>query len=275
MATSVPPCVRDDSDLGFARTFVAKIKNSQRAVEWAATIAGWEVLAVAVQRMSTVETGVVCIVVTVKAVRSKDYVHTLQRKLTSHPISADVEWVRPLDRHLQRLFGWGDVWANPEDASRPSSVPPPRWWQGAYTPEPFYVSNPPKPRMDLQVEWMRDELPLGASLVDFARACKRFLYNGVSSKPHFRRHCLELYRLYNPGFTARKECALLRTHGPEALETFQRVFDPSAPSRCRWCARAIEVVQGGPYELVCSNRCEEQAISPNPAEPPYKRRRRS
>jgi hypothetical protein len=58
-----------------------------------------------------------------------------------------------------------------------------------------------------------------------------------------------LYGLFNQVFKAQKECDLL----PAELESFQRVFDPSAPTRCRWCSKAVK--PGGAYTTYCSDKC--------------------
>jgi len=116
MANTSPPCARDTSKRHFARTFVAKVTAaSQATIEWSAFQAHASQGANAVA-MVTLETdeSTIYIVLTRTAVRVDNHVPALKSKLEDPPLSAKVEWVRPFTRRLQRLFGWGDVWASQE-----------------------------------------------------------------------------------------------------------------------------------------------------------------
>ena len=108
---------------------------------------------------------------------------------------------------------------------------------------------------------------------EFADLYRQLFGAQVHNELKRRHHCLELYGLYDKAFKARKECQL----EPSALEAFQRVFDPQAPARCRWCAAAVK--SGGTYATYCSNKChaaahplhkcskcghDEHAVMPNP-----------
>jgi len=120
MASTFPPCARGTSDKGFARTFVAKLTTaSQATIEWSAFQAHASQGANAVAMVSLErDESKIYIVLTRPEVRSNDYTPALARKLQKPPLSAKVEWVRPFTRRLQRLFGWGDVWASREVLER-------------------------------------------------------------------------------------------------------------------------------------------------------------
>ena len=358
-STEIPLCIRDNSKPYFAQTFVAKVRAARGAVEWISvmTSTGHGAGAVAVVNLETDEPDLLYIVITRQAVRLKDYALSLTSKLEH--LSAKVEWVRPFDRRLQRLFGWGDVWASRETldkacetedkatllkacpklwtsieigdihdfaknvayavkaptqealmdhrsvaaptrriehelknshvfgepsrklecslcdglpaalcecgaqrccecmARRPLAPHNVAWKQSSVSPEPFYVQELIKMRNEQKIEWLRDELPADASLEDFAQIYKQLFGHIMKNDWPMRLHCLELYCMFNPKFTARKECEV---HPPEELETFRRVFDPSALARCRWCASAIR--PGGAYDTYCSDLCHAAAHPP-------------
>ena len=68
--------------------------------------------------------------------------------------------------------------------------------------------NVMKLSLEQQVEWMGDELPANATLEEFAEVYRQLLADRVTGDTQKRLHCLKLYGLFNPGFTARKECEL-------------------------------------------------------------------
>ena len=103
---------------------------------------------------------------------------------------------------------------------------------------------------------MKDELPASATLEEFAQLHRQLLADRVKGDLPKRLHCLELYGMFDKSFKAKKECEL----DPEQLEAFQRVFDPKAPRRCRWCASAVK--PGGAYETYCSDKCHAAANPP-------------
>jgi hypothetical protein len=134
--------------------------------------------------------------------------------------------------------------------AKPPKPPHRVMWKQSSTPAPFFVHDTVKLRKEEQVEWLQDELGRGASLTEFAALYRELLAGKVKGDVQQRLHCLELYRMYNPDFVAKKESEL---HPPEELEEFQRVFDPKAPARCRWCAAAVP--PAGPYATYCSDKC--------------------
>jgi hypothetical protein len=126
------------------------------------------------------------------------------------------------------------------------------WKQSAWSPAPFYVQDPSWMRKELKVEWLHDELDDDATLVEFAEVYIRLFSEKMRPEAQ-RLACLELYRLFNPAFKAKKECEL----SPVALAEFQRVFDSVAPPRCLWCSKQLE--NGGEY---CNLTCAEAANPP-------------
>jgi hypothetical protein len=136
-------------------------------------------------------------------------------------------------------------------AATPVPQPPHKvmWKQNALDPAPFFVQNPVKLSLEQQVKWLLDELHADATLDEFAHVYRQLLAEYTKGDVQRRLHCLELYGLFNPVFKARKECELL----PAEPESFQRVFDPGAPARCRWCLKAMK--PGGAYEAYCSDKC--------------------
>jgi hypothetical protein len=116
---SFPPCVRDASRSESVRTVVAKVDAPNAAVmNWlsSATGAGRDAHAVAiVQLQKDLDTHVFYIVLTLfKGGLLSNLGKGLHQRLAAPPMSATVHWIRPFDRRLQRLFEWGDVWAERE-----------------------------------------------------------------------------------------------------------------------------------------------------------------
>lgn len=131
------------------------------------------------------------------------------------------------------------------------------WKQSDFAPAPFYVQNPKWMRKELKVEWIRDELYDDASLTEFAELyVKLFAEKGCVEKQ--RSSCLDLYKVFNPKFKPQKECEL----APSELERFQRVFNPDAAARCRWCSKQLE----DSSKLYCNATCLESANSPEKCE---------
>lgn len=119
---------------------------------------------------------------------------------------------------------------------------------------PFFVHDPKWMTKEHKVEWIRDELGGDASLEEFARVyCRLFADKGCAEKR--RTTCLGLYCVFNPTFKAKKECKL----SPIQLQAFQRVFDPAALSRCRWCSKQIPLELG---KIYCNLTCAEAANPP-------------
>ena len=113
--SSLPPCVLSIAPPGKARTFVAKVQAGQESF---ATF-GTAQLVLEASAFATIRTvsGDFYFVITATERKIDAYAQTLKDQLqkAALPGSPRVEWVRPLTRRLQRLFGWGDVCATKED----------------------------------------------------------------------------------------------------------------------------------------------------------------
>lgn len=356
----IPPCARDVSHDGTSSTVVVKLQATAFAVQWASasTAPGLGFRAVALVQLRSdadFETDVMYLVITLhKMSKMYNCKEQLLRKLRAPPIEADVEWIRPFDRRLQRLFKWGDCWMDQEDVKKaiqdedeealktyfpalkdaitlgriehlgelldkkqrlaiaddPNSnqasykqklyldhelhgthcfSEPGKNWECSLCqrmpasrcvcsaqrclhhqkpPEPenkvawkcsddskncFFVQDPKWMRKELKVEWIRDDLHEEATLIQFAKAYLK-LFRDKRIPEQQRLACLELYRMFNPSFTATKECQL----PPRELEAFQRVFNPEAPGRCRWCNSPMTALDG-PY---CKMACAQAANPP-------------
>lgn len=126
------------------------------------------------------------------------------------------------------------------------------WKQSEFTPGPFYVQDPKWMRNEQKVEFICDELgPETASLKEFADVYVKLFADKLIPQKR-RLSCLELYRIYNPGFKVKRECEL----SPVQLQAFQRVFDPNALPRCHWCNSQIPLKLGHVY---CNRACAEAA----------------
>lgn len=358
----ITPCARDESDNGIALTLAVKLKATTEATQWASgtsllNMPGLCSRAVALVQLrfdTELETDIMYMIITPtkRITNLKLAKDQLRDKLQS--FNAVVEWIRPFDRRLQRLFKWGDCWMDQEDVKkaiqdkdeealktyfpalkdaitlgriehlgevldkkqRLAIADDPNNNQASYKeklyldhelhgthcfsepgknwecslcqrmpasrcvcsaqrclhhqkpPEPenkvawkcsddrencFFVQDPKWMRKELKVEWIRDDLHEEATLIQFAKAYLK-LFSDKRIPDQQRLACLELYRMFNPSFTATKECQL----PPRELEAFQRVFNPEAPGRCRWCNSPQNTLDG-PY---CKMACAQAA---NPA----------
>jgi hypothetical protein len=113
---SFPPCVRDAGSSDAVQTIVAKIGTSSSAVgDWltsSVAAGGNAQTAGFVQLEKDADTNVFYLLQTLsKRASVHHFGRGLQKKLQAPPMSATVYWIRPFDRRLQRLFEWGDVWA--------------------------------------------------------------------------------------------------------------------------------------------------------------------
>lgn len=128
------------------------------------------------------------------------------------------------------------------------------WKQSDCNPAPFFVQNPVQMRSEHKVEWIREIVPDNASLVEFAIVYVDIFAENIGEERH-RKNCLDLYRLFNPSFAAKKECELC----PMDLHEFQSVFNPEALPRCRWCSKKLE---GRQKEMYCDANCAAEANPP-------------
>jgi len=167
-------------------------------------------------------------------------VHRLKTSIAALPGGPAVSWIRPLNRRLQSLFGWGDVAATggpadtedlavPEPAGHPSCV----WRQHPTAPLPFFVRDYTKWPEEEKLAWLRQELGGSADLSDFARRWLELFADTNKGTVPQKTACLKLFGEYS-GSVRRKEADL----PPAELTVFQRVWDPSAPERCSECSKA-------------------------------------
>jgi len=111
---SLPPCMMDKPAGHMVQTVVAKVDNASALATLGAAelVQGAGSFAV-VQNDGNVRNDGNYFVVTTRKRRDLNTTSTvLKRKIEQLPGEPKVEWVRPLTRRLQRLFGWGDVAAD-------------------------------------------------------------------------------------------------------------------------------------------------------------------
>ena len=353
-----PPCeLARDVKQQSTQTLVAKCVGdvSLMLTQWASAKVVTGAGAYAVVEMPNGDVYVV--LVTARAVRLENAAGNVKAEILQLPGSPPVEWVRPLTRRLQRLFGWGDVastaadvkraaeagdveelvalmpqaaslirrndveWHHLEalhDASRGAlaltdraeeddGVPlravhealgqhtwserpnrkaqcrncqsfdpyecdcglmlceqcrlpavsdlDPRcsWRQHPTLPQPFYVHDHVRWPDGEKLMWMRQEIGDGAGLHDFAEKWLELFGEKFGSATAQKAACLKLYGKYAPAEARawKNECNL----PPDELEQFQRLWDPSAPERCRECAKASAPGQRHPVRFGCNMYC--------------------
>jgi hypothetical protein len=168
--------------------------------------------------------------------------HSMKTSIASLPGAPAVRWVRPLNRRLQSLFGWGDAAAESgstggtEDLALPepcSDRPAFAWRQHPTAPLPFFVRDFTKWPDDEKTAWIRQELGSDADLPGFARRYLELFADTKKGAAQQKAACLKLFGEYG-GSTWRKECDL----PPDELTAFQRVWEPDAPERCCECGKA-------------------------------------
>lgn len=125
------------------------------------------------------------------------------------------------------------------------------WKQSEFASGPFVVQDPKNMLNTSKVEFMSDELAPDASLETFAKLYVQLFGEKICEQKK-RASCLELYRLFNPAFKPKKECEL----SPVQLQLFQKVFNPDAPPRCRWCNAQIPLKL---RQIYCNQACAEAA----------------
>jgi succinate dehydrogenase flavin-adding protein (antitoxin of CptAB toxin-antitoxin module) len=113
--SSFPPCIRDaDGDSESIRTIVAKVEAQSVAIgSWlsASVEAGRDAQAAAfIQLERDTDTNIFYVVLTLSKPTTSQHANRFRKKLEAWPMNAKVEWIRPFDRRLQRLFEWGDAW---------------------------------------------------------------------------------------------------------------------------------------------------------------------
>ena len=111
---SLPPCELAVVGPNYASTFVAKVSDGAALPALGAS----ELVRGAGAFACVTLTGSFYFVTVLEERSIPNYVHKLTRQIQKLPGNPQVEWVRPLTRRLQRLFGWGDVASTRADVMR-------------------------------------------------------------------------------------------------------------------------------------------------------------
>lgn len=110
---TVPPCGKCTGTI--PSTAVAKIVSNPVTMTWASTLVNLKkvrsVAVVCIQGFDE-QCEQYLVITPMKITQFVNYKSQLQRQLEE--FEAKVEWIRPLDRRLQRLLKWGDAWVDKE-----------------------------------------------------------------------------------------------------------------------------------------------------------------
>jgi hypothetical protein len=133
-----------------------------------------------------------------------------------------------------------------------------RWRQHPERPLPFFVIDHEKLADQEKVLWMRQDLGDEAALPEFsAKYVDLFGSKRVGVMPQ-KTACLKLYAMYAPGSAAaawKKEADL----PPSDLAEFQRVWDRSAPLRCKECSKRLPEGASA-VRRFCDEKCREAGV---------------
>ena len=115
----LPPCeLARDLKPQFAQTLVVKSAGGSSLLvsQWAAlrVVAGAGAYAV----VELANGDVFAVLVMARAGRVENAAKNVKSEIRQLPGTPPVEWVRPLTRRLQRLFGWGDAASTSADVTR-------------------------------------------------------------------------------------------------------------------------------------------------------------
>ena len=124
---------------------------------------------------------------------------------------------------------------------------------------PFYVIDHAKWPDEEKLAWIRQEIGDNADLSDFVEKWLNLFGEKLRGAMSQKAACLKLYGQYAPqGAEARawkKESDL----SPDMLEQFQRMWDKTAPERCRECGKAAAPGRWHPVRRLgkafCSAQC--------------------
>ena len=103
--------------------------------------------------------------------------------------------------------------------------------------------------------WIRQELGIDATLPEFCAKYLDLFSDRKVGAIQQKGACLKLYAQYRPG----SEEASWEKEGdlpPRAMEEFQRVWKPDAPSRCRECRKKLEG-KASTQDRYCSSKCRD------------------
>lgn len=180
----VPQCARDPSKLSgvVPSTVAIKLNNITRAViQWVSVQTSLkEAHSVALVHH---QSSYYYLLITPTKTTSNFCSYQRRTRTKLEELGATIEWIRPFDRHLQRLFGWGDAWSKEIINNRADDDQRVAWKGDGM----FYVHNSKSMRNDLKVEWLRDEIGNNnASLAEFADRADELtntyhIFKGISS----------------------------------------------------------------------------------------------
>jgi hypothetical protein len=184
---------------------------------------------------------------------------TIATGVADLPGSPKVAWVRPLNRRLHALFGWGDTAAGASESTELAVIehhpdrPACTWRQHPTVPQPFFVQDYKRWPDGEKIAWLRQELGEDTDLTDFARRWLE-LFGDKTSAASQKITCLKLFGVYS-GSPWCKEADL----PPAELTEFQRIWDPSAPERCCECNKPAPPPGRSPLRRLgrpfCSDAC--------------------
>ena len=120
---------------------------------------------------------------------------------------------------------------------------------------PFFVTDQIKVSDEEKVIWIRQELGSGATLPEFCAKYIDIFSDRKVGAIQQKCACLKLYAQYRPG----SEEASWAKEGdlpPRAMEEFQRVWNPNAPSRCHECRKPLEG-KASIRDRYCSSKCRD------------------
>ncbi len=107
-----------------------------------------------------------------------------------------------------------------------------------------------------KLAWMQQEIGKDADLPTFAAKFLELFKDKIRDATTQKSKCLKLYAQYVPKDSEARGWGKESDLPPEALEEFQRVWDPSAPYRCRECNRALPITKHYLDSWYCSPKCE-------------------
>ena len=275
---AMPPCALQAKEKDKLQTFVAKIDAPSWMLEqhhknWIWSGGG----AAAYVEITTGESEGRYLVLTASEATTEMALRgQVARGLAKLPGNPSVEWTSALTRRLQRLFCWGDA-ASTEDAPQtqdlalaplvgacdlfPAMFDALRtgavqymWLQHPSTPLPFYVVDQLKPSDQEKVTWIRQELGSGATLPDFCAMYLELFGQKKAGVIQQKGHCLKLYGMYHPT----SEEAKWKREGelpPIVMQEFQRVWEPTAPSRCHECRKPLK--NQSRQDHFCCDKCRD------------------
>ena len=273
---TTPPCALQDKVKDKLQTFVAKIDAPSWMLEqhhknWIWSGGG----AAAYVEITTGESeGQYLVLTALEATTELALKGQVAKGLAKLPGNPSVEWTSALTRRLQRLFCWGDAASTDAPQTQELALAPLAgachfpamfdalrtgavqymWLQHPSTPLPFYVVDQLKPSDQEKVTWIRQELGGGATLPDFCAMYLELFGQKKAGVIQQKGHCLKLYGMYHPT----SEEAKWKREGelpPLVMQEFQRVWEPTAPSRCHECRKPLKSLSR--QDHFCSGKCRD------------------